>query len=160
VRKKCIFFRHVSRGGKNVYITGTVGQSFLTGLIAPGGLEAQLNKSLDNIALQLSQAGCTFEDIFHVETLLRDLSLVPTVNKLYRNYFGDRRFALVSQNLFFQFFIQKMGCAREFFLSLLQGRFVDSQRLVAGMKHGAELQHIVDAKDCAFKPPQYSVTPT
>ena len=69
-------------------MTGTIGQSFLTGDVVPGGLEAQLNKSLDNVVVQLAQAGCTLRDVTRVETLLKDLSLVPEVNRLYGQYFG------------------------------------------------------------------------
>ncbi|OWA51004.1 hypothetical protein BV898_15505 [Hypsibius exemplaris] len=121
-------YRRVSRGGSYAYVTGTVGENFLSaGVLVSGGLAAQLNKSLDNVALQLAQAGCALTNIVQVTTLLSNWTLLPEVNALHLQYLGSA-----------------------------VGPFIGSEKLVTGIKLDALIQHNVIAKNCAFNTtPQY-----
>lgn len=126
-------FRRVSRAGNRVYVTGTSPQDYLgpTQPLVPGGLRAQVPKSLDNLVLELAQAGCTLEHLTHVETLVTNASISSEIDAFYNTYFGDR--------------------------SSVKDKFLIPKTLVISNKNGAELVHIVQAANCNWTTPQYSV---
>ena len=75
--------------GEHCYVAGMGG--FLGGTrdLVDGGIEAEIKQCLDNLAATLHEAGFALADVVSATCYLRDLSLWPLFNDVYRGYFGE-----------------------------------------------------------------------
>lgn len=74
--------------GKLVVISGQAAIDKEGNLIGET-IEEQTAYTLDNCALQLATAGCTFQDVFKVNVYIKDLKEWPRFNAVYKNYFTE-----------------------------------------------------------------------
>ncbi len=59
------------------------------GTVVGETIEEQTICTLDNCRKQLSQAGCSLDDVFKVNVYLKDLADWPPFNEVYRQYFSE-----------------------------------------------------------------------
>ena len=78
----------VVRDGDLVYTAGQVGFDE-QGDLVPGGLEAQVRRTLENLTACLRAAGCGLEDVLKVNAFLADLGEFDTYNSVYREFFRE-----------------------------------------------------------------------
>jgi reactive intermediate/imine deaminase len=76
--------------GDTLYVAGQTGNDLKTGQI-PEEFEAEVRKTLDNIAIVLKEAGMTFDNAVAVQVYLTDMTLFPRMNAVYTTYFKEPR---------------------------------------------------------------------
>ncbi len=72
-----------------VFCSGQVGIDPATGKLVEGGVAAQAERALRNLAAVLDAAGCTFGDVAKVTIFLADIADFATVNAVYAKYMPD-----------------------------------------------------------------------
>ena len=77
-------FSAAVRTGNLLFLSGQVGMR--DGKVGEG-IEEQTRFTLENIRDVLAQAGCTLDDVVKVTVFLKDMSLWPAMNEVYREYF-------------------------------------------------------------------------
>ncbi len=65
-----------------------VGNDPGTGKLVPGGIEAETERALDNLAAVLAAAGLTFADVVKTTVFLLDLADFPAMNAVYARRLG------------------------------------------------------------------------
>ncbi len=75
------------RSGNFLFCSGQIPLDPKSGEIAPGDIEAQTRRVLDNIAAVLRAEGLTFDNVVKTTIFLTDLGDFQTVNEIYGSYF-------------------------------------------------------------------------
>ncbi len=77
--------------GELVFTAGMLGNDPATGKLATGGIEAETERALDNLAAVLAAAGLTFADVAKTTVYLVDLAEFPAMNAVYARRMGEHR---------------------------------------------------------------------
>ncbi|MBI3750166.1 MAG: RidA family protein [Chloroflexi bacterium] len=72
-----------------VFCSGQIGLDPVTGSLVDGGVEAQAERALRNIAAVLDAAGCSFGDVVKTTLFLADITDFATVNAVYGRFMPD-----------------------------------------------------------------------
>lgn len=72
-----------------VFCSGQVGLDPATGTLVEGGLEAQAERALTNLAAVLDAAGCTFDDVVKTTCFLIDIDDFAAFNAVYARFMPD-----------------------------------------------------------------------
>jgi len=72
--------------GATVYCSGQLGLDPATGTIVDGGVEAQANRAMRNLAAVLDAAGLTFANVVKTTIFLADMGDFAAVNGVYAGY--------------------------------------------------------------------------
>ncbi|MEO8273848.1 MAG: RidA family protein [Chloroflexota bacterium] len=72
-----------------VFCSGQVGLDPATGTLVEGGLEAQAERALANLAAVLDAAGCTFADVVKTTCFLIDINDFAAFNAVYARFMPD-----------------------------------------------------------------------
>lgn len=75
--------------GQLVFCSGQIGLDPATGSLVEGGVEAQAERALRNIAAVLDAAGCSFGDVVKTTLFLADIADFATVNAIYGRFMPD-----------------------------------------------------------------------
>jgi 2-iminobutanoate/2-iminopropanoate deaminase len=75
--------------GDLVFCSGQIGLDPATGELVDGGVEAQAERALRNLAAVLDAAGCTFGDVVRTTIYLADIGDFGAVNAIYTNHVSD-----------------------------------------------------------------------
>ena len=75
--------------GSLVFCSGQVGLEPSTGVLVEGGIEAQAERALRNLAAVLDAAGCSFADVVKTTVFLADIADFGTVNAVYGRFMPD-----------------------------------------------------------------------
>jgi len=75
--------------GSLVFCSGQVGLDLATGVLVDGGIEAQAERALRNLAAVLDAAGCSFGDVVKTTVFLADIADFTTVNGIYGRFMPD-----------------------------------------------------------------------
>jgi len=78
----------IATGGL-VFCSGQIGLDPATGSLVEGGVEAQAERALRNIAAVLDAAGCSFGDVVKTTLFLADIADFATVNAVYGRFMPD-----------------------------------------------------------------------
>jgi 2-iminobutanoate/2-iminopropanoate deaminase len=73
------------RAGKHLWLVA-IAEDPQTGEIVDGGIEAQTQRCLDNLAMALEAAGGTLRNLAMVQIFLVDKADAPGMNAVYREY--------------------------------------------------------------------------
>ena len=80
-------FSHAVRGGEGIFLSGQVGHDPATGRLAEGGVAAQTEQALRNLAAVLEAAGRTLDDVVRVGVYLADMGDFAAMNEVYARWF-------------------------------------------------------------------------
>ena len=72
-----------------VFCSGQVGLDPATGTLVEGGLEAQAERAIANLAAVLDAAGCTFADVVKTTCFLIDINDFAAFNAIYARFMPD-----------------------------------------------------------------------
>jgi len=72
-----------------VFCAGQVGSDPATGELVEGGVEAQAERVLRNLAAVLDAAGCTFADVVKTTCFLADIGDFAAFNAVYARFMPD-----------------------------------------------------------------------
>ena len=72
--------------GATVYCSGQLGLDPASGTIVDGGVEAQANRAMRNLAAVLDAAGLTFANVVKTTIFLADMGDFAAVNAVYAGY--------------------------------------------------------------------------
>jgi 2-iminobutanoate/2-iminopropanoate deaminase len=72
-----------------VFCSGQVGLDPASGALVEGGLEAQAERALRNLAAVLDAAGCTFADVVKTTCFLVDINDFAAFNAVYARFMPD-----------------------------------------------------------------------
>ena len=72
-----------------VFCSGQVGLDPASGVLVEGGLEAQAERALRNLAAVLDAAGCTFADVVKTTCFLVDINDFAAFNAVYGKFVTD-----------------------------------------------------------------------
>jgi 2-iminobutanoate/2-iminopropanoate deaminase len=75
--------------GELVFCSGQVGLDPMSGVLVDGGLEAQAERALKNLAAVLDAAGCTFSDVVKTTCFLIDINDFAAFNAIYARFMPD-----------------------------------------------------------------------
>lgn len=75
--------------GDLVFCSGQVGLDPVSGELVEGGVEAQAERALRNLAAVLDAAGCSFDDIVKTTLFLADIADFAAVNAVYGRFVAD-----------------------------------------------------------------------
>lgn len=84
-------FAEVARHGDLLFLSGMVGVEPGTLELAPGGLEAEARRALENIRLMLAEVGATQDDVLKCTVMLDDIDQWSRFNRIYVEFFGRHR---------------------------------------------------------------------
>ena len=80
-------FSHAVRGGEGIFLSGQVGHDPAPGRLAEGGVAAQTEQALRNLAAVLEAAGRTLDDVVRVGVYLADMGDFAAMNEVYARWF-------------------------------------------------------------------------
>jgi 2-iminobutanoate/2-iminopropanoate deaminase len=72
-----------------LYVSGQVGQDPATGRLVSGGIRAETEQVLRNLAAVLEAAGKTFTDVVRAGVFLSDMGDFSVMNAVYEKQFGQ-----------------------------------------------------------------------
>jgi 2-iminobutanoate/2-iminopropanoate deaminase len=72
-----------------VFCSGQVGLDPVTGELVEGGVEAQAERALRNLAAVLDAAGCSLDDVVKTTIFLADIADFAAVNAIYARFVAD-----------------------------------------------------------------------
>jgi 2-iminobutanoate/2-iminopropanoate deaminase len=72
-----------------VFCSGQVGLDPASGVLVEGGVEAQAERALQNLAAVLDASGCTFADVVKTTVFLADIDDFAAVNAVYARFMPD-----------------------------------------------------------------------
>lgn len=78
------------RIGDTLYTSGQIGLDPATGIMVDGGVEAQAEQVMKNLAEVLKAAGCSFEDVVKTTCFLADMGDFAAFNAIYAKYFTTK----------------------------------------------------------------------
>ena len=76
------------RAGDLLFCSGQLGLVPETGELAPGGVDAEARRALDNLKAVLEAAGGSLADVLRTTIYLVDLGDFARVNEIYAEYFA------------------------------------------------------------------------
>jgi 2-iminobutanoate/2-iminopropanoate deaminase len=76
-------------GGDLLFCSGQLGLDPATGAIVEGGVEAQAERSLRNLAAVLDAAGLSWDDVLKTTIFLADIADFALVNAVYARFMPD-----------------------------------------------------------------------
>jgi 2-iminobutanoate/2-iminopropanoate deaminase len=82
-------FSQAVDAGAFVYFSGQVGQEPTTGKLVTGGIAAETDRVLQNLAAVLKAAGKSFDDVVRVGVFLTNMSDFVALNGIYARYFSQ-----------------------------------------------------------------------
>lgn len=74
---------------RQVYISGTASIDNRGGIVAPGDIEGQTHRMLENIEVLLFEAGASWDDVMHMIVYLRDVADRRVVERIIAERVGD-----------------------------------------------------------------------
>ncbi|CAN5261790.1 RidA family protein [soil metagenome] len=77
--------------GGFLFTAGQIALDPTSGQIVDGGIEAQTERVLQNLAAVLAEAGTSWANVVRTTVYLQDLSHFPIVNEIYGRVLGDAR---------------------------------------------------------------------
>lgn len=77
------------RGGDLVYCAGQVGLDPTTGVLVPGGIEAQTRRALTNLSAVLEAAGTDLGHVVKTTVFLAELADFKAMNVAYAEFFSE-----------------------------------------------------------------------
>lgn len=80
-------FSSAVQAGPWLILSGDIGLDPATGKLAPGGIEAEARRTMDNIGATLAAHGADFDDLVKCSVFLADMGEWATFNAIYREYF-------------------------------------------------------------------------
>lgn len=81
-------FSPAIRSGELVFVSGQASVD-RQGAIVSGSFEEEMRRSMENLRIVLSAAGCSLDDVVHVRSYVRDPVDLTQYNVLYREYFAE-----------------------------------------------------------------------
>lgn len=75
--------------GQLVFCAGQIGLDPATGNVVDGGVEAEAERALRNLAAVLDAVGCSFDDVVKTTVFLADIADFPAVNAVYERFVTD-----------------------------------------------------------------------
>jgi 2-iminobutanoate/2-iminopropanoate deaminase len=78
------------REGDLVFCSGQIGLAPGATSLVPGGVAAETERALANLAAVLAAAGAALDDVVKTTVFLVDMSDFATMNEVYAKYFGVR----------------------------------------------------------------------
>lgn len=78
------------RVGNLVYTSGQAGLNLETGKLAEGGIKAQAEQTMQNLAAVLEAAGSDFDHVVKTNIFLRYMKDFAAVNEVYASYFDGQ----------------------------------------------------------------------
>ena len=75
--------------GGFLYVSGHVGQDPVTGMVVAGGIEAETERVLQNLAAVLKAAGRNFDHVVRAGVYLTSMSDFVAMNGIYAKYFSQ-----------------------------------------------------------------------
>jgi 2-iminobutanoate/2-iminopropanoate deaminase len=72
-----------------VFCSGQIGLDPASGALVEGGVEAQAERALQNLAAVLDAGGCTFADVVKTTVFLADIDDFAAVNAVYARFMPD-----------------------------------------------------------------------
>lgn len=75
------------RAGDFIFFSGQIPLDPVSGEVVPGGIEAQIERVMANIAAMLGSAGLGFERVVKTTIFLVDMADFAVVNAVYGRYF-------------------------------------------------------------------------
>lgn len=82
-------FSEYRESGDLVYLAGALGNVPGTLDLVPGGIEAQVRQTMDNLGATLERAGLDFSRVAAVNVYLSDVRHFQAMNAVYREYFPE-----------------------------------------------------------------------
>ena len=82
-------FSQAVKGGEAIYLSGQVGHDPATGRLVEGGVAAQAEQALRNLAAVLEAAGRTLDDVVRVGVYLADMGDFAAMNEVYARHFAS-----------------------------------------------------------------------
>ena len=73
--------------GNLLFISGQMGIDAATGLFADGGVEAQAEQVMKNLAAILKEAGSAWSSVVKTNIYLKDMNDFAAVNQIYASFF-------------------------------------------------------------------------
>ncbi|HYD84577.1 MAG TPA: RidA family protein [Opitutus sp.] len=80
-------FSEAVKFGDTLYVSGQIGNLPGTLTLAPGGIEAEARRTLDNMKAILERHGSSMEQVVKCTVFLADIKEWPVFNAIYREYF-------------------------------------------------------------------------
>jgi reactive intermediate/imine deaminase len=80
-------FSQAVRVGNILYLSGVIGVLPDKMELAPGGIEGETTRMMENIGTTLKANGLAFDDVFKCTAMLADMSKWGAFNKIYVTYF-------------------------------------------------------------------------
>ena len=78
-------FSSAVQAGPWLILSGDIGVD--TGKLAPGGIEAEARRTMDNIGATLAAHGASYDDVVKCTVFLADMAEWARFNAIYREYF-------------------------------------------------------------------------
>lgn len=75
----------------NIIFTTQIGTD-VTGEMVAGGMKEQTKATMENAKAVLKAAGASMDDIGKVTIYIKDISLIPEMNEVYKTYFPEGNF--------------------------------------------------------------------
>lgn len=75
----------------NIIFTTQIGTD-VTGEMVAGGMKEQTKATMENAKAVLEAAGASMDDIGKVTIYIKDISLIPKMNEVYKTYFPEGNF--------------------------------------------------------------------
>ena len=75
----------------NIIFTTQIGTD-VTGEMVAGGMKEQTKATMENAKAVLEVAGASMDDIGKVTIYIKDISLIPEMNEVYKTYFPEGNF--------------------------------------------------------------------
>lgn len=83
------YYSQAVRAGGRIWTAGAVGTEPGTGSVVPGGVEAQINRAIRNIAATLAEAGTDLAHVIKTTCFLTRREDFTLLDPIYRRYFPD-----------------------------------------------------------------------
>jgi 2-iminobutanoate/2-iminopropanoate deaminase len=81
-------FSHAVQAGEFVYVSGQIGQLPATGKLIEGGVIAETEQVLSNLAAVLRTAGKSFNDVVRAGVFLKSMDDFAAMNIVYAKHFS------------------------------------------------------------------------
>jgi len=90
-RKAGLPFSEAVRVGDVLYLSGCLGNEPGTKRLVPGGLRAEAQQTMKNIAHVLGKHGLSFDNVFKCQVMMADMAEWAAFNEIYVTYFKPDR---------------------------------------------------------------------
>lgn len=72
----------------NIIFTTQIGTD-ITGEMVEGGMKEQTRATMENAKAVLEAAGASFADVGKVTIYIKDITMIPEMNSIYKTYFSE-----------------------------------------------------------------------